>query len=174
MPYAFDGAKAPSKKRKLATHATVEKTSKKVTTKAKTREVVSQETILSLEEAIVESPKNYNNIVTLLGHFKVLPSCEGAERLSTERDANKRQDSVDKESELAVAVAVSLCRTFCRLMAKGRMVKRKGDLEDERTVVVWLKNIYKEYHVELCALLNHGDAAVQVNCAPRCWWSGWC
>ena len=72
MSYAFDGAKAPSKKRKLAAHATVERTSKKVAAKAKTREVVvSHETILGLEEAIAESPKNYNNIVTLLGHFKV-------------------------------------------------------------------------------------------------------
>lgn len=67
-------AAAPSRKRKLTVSSTapqkpIKKASKKL--KAPKPPATTQEDILELEDAIVESPKNYNNIVTLLGHFKV-------------------------------------------------------------------------------------------------------
>lgn len=67
-------ASVPSRKRKLSVAASATtKPLKKTTKKAKAPKPTetTQEDILELEEAIVESPKHYNNIVTLLGHFKV-------------------------------------------------------------------------------------------------------
>ncbi|KAI5779314.1 CBF/Mak21 family-domain-containing protein [Geopyxis carbonaria] len=117
-----------------AKHATTKPAKAVVKTSA-----ISQEEILELEEAIVESPTNYNEIVTLLGYVKDL----------------------SQEPEIAITAAVSLCRTFCRLMAKGKLSKRKGDSEDEVTVVLWLKERYKEYFAELCTSLDNEDPAVQ-------------
>ncbi|KAF8249977.1 CBF-domain-containing protein [Wilcoxina mikolae CBS 423.85] len=143
------GVKSPSsKKRKLSAVTTIadtngKKSAKKLSTKSKAlnkTSATSQEAILELEDAIVESPKNYNNIVTLLGHFK---------------------DCLDTDQQTAVITAVSLCRTFCRLMAKGRLLKRKGNTEEETTTVVWLKERYKEYIAELCASLNNDESGVQ-------------
>lgn len=76
-------ASAPSRKRKLsvvasATQKPLKKSTKKV--KAPKPTETTQEDILELEDAIVESPKNYNNIVTLLGHFKVLPRARACAR----------------------------------------------------------------------------------------------
>lgn len=71
-----NGLKASSKKRKHA-ETVAEKTKKKVGKKTKapvaksTSPEVSQEDLLELEEAIVESPTNYNKIVELHGHFQV-------------------------------------------------------------------------------------------------------
>lgn len=46
-------------------------------------------------------------------------------------------------------------------MAKGSLSRRKGDDEAQATVVVWLKDRYKDYTKDLCGLLNHQDPAVQ-------------
>jgi hypothetical protein len=69
---------------------------------------------------------------------------------------------VQPKLEIAVTAAVSLCRTFCRLMAKGWMVKNKDGSEQGAVITLWLKDRYKEYLKSLCSLVNHGDAAVQV------------
>ncbi|KAL7268726.1 Maturation and nuclear export of 40S ribosomal subunits interacting protein [Rhizina undulata] len=103
--------------------------------------VVTREEILALEEAIIDSPKNYNNIVKLQEYL---------------------QDSRN-EPELAVTSAVSLCRTFCRLMVKGRLTRKKGDDEAEATIVAWLKDRYKDYVQDLCKQLGHEDAGIQSN-----------
>lgn len=47
-------------------------------------------------------------------------------------------------------------------MAKGRLVKRKSDTEEETMVVIWLKERYKEYIAELGACLAHEEGGVQV------------
>jgi U3 small nucleolar RNA-associated protein 19 len=128
-----------SKKRKLPSSDSkaVKKASKKSRALTTT---TTQESILELEQGIVESPKHYNNIVTLLGHLR---------------------DDV----EIAVTAGVALCRTFCRLMAKGRLVKRKEDSEEEGLVVAWLKERYREFVAELCRCLDHEEQGVQV-CPP--------
>lgn len=66
-----------------------------------------------------------------------------------------------EDPELAVISSVSLCRAFCRLMGKGSLSRRKGDDEAQATVVVWLKDRYKDCIKDLCGLLNHQDPAVQ-------------
>ena len=46
-------------------------------------------------------------------------------------------------------------------MAKGRLLKRKADSDDEAAVVMWLKERYKEYTAELCRALDHEESGVQ-------------
>jgi len=150
-------ALSPSKKRKLAvadTNAVSKKApkAKKSKSTALASPKITQEDILQLEKAIVESAKHYNNIATLLSCFK---------------------DSLGDDTQLAVTAAVSLCRTFCRLMAKGRLLKRKGDDEDEATVVIWLKERYREYVAELCKALDH-ESGVQVRGSKRVGMGGFC
>lgn len=70
------------------------------------------------------------------------------------------QNSLE-DPELAVVSSVSLCRVFCRLMAKGSLSRRKGDDEAQATIVVWLRDRYKDYTKDLCGLLDHQDRAVQ-------------
>lgn len=71
------------------------------------------------------------------------------------------QDSLETDQQTAVIAAVALCRTFCRLMAKGRLLKRKGNTEDEATTVVWMRERYKECVAQLCASLNNEESGVQ-------------
>jgi hypothetical protein len=66
MPSAT--TKSPSlKKRKLPSA----ESGKKLTKRAKSPVGITKEEILELEQAIIESPKNYNKILTLQGHFQV-------------------------------------------------------------------------------------------------------
>lgn len=51
-------------------------------------------------------------------------------------------------------------------MAKGRLSRRKDDVQDEVAVVAWLKERYNEYFAELCATINHEEPAVQVRTTP--------
>lgn len=70
-----------------------------------------------------------------------------------------------EDQELAITSAVSLCRTFCRLMAKGRMVKRKTNTmsKPEVTIIQWLKERYKDYVKELGKLIGNEESSVQVS-----------
>jgi U3 small nucleolar RNA-associated protein 19 len=87
-----------------------------------------QAQILLLENAVFESRKNYNNIVTLI---KIL-----------------------REDENAVAAAVSLCRIFTKLMVSGDMTLKPEILQKEAVVVRWLKERYSEYKTSLLDLLG--------------------
>lgn len=100
--------------------------------------LLTQSRILELEEVIVSSPRNYNDLVLLL-------SC--------------LQDFTNPA--LAITAAVSLCRTFCRLLSLGRMVRRKNDTHAEQKLLAWLKERYKEYAKELELLMGHGDLSYQ-------------
>lgn len=46
-------------------------------------------------------------------------------------------------------------------MAKGSLSRRKGDDKDQTTIVVWLRDRYKDYTKDLCGLLGHQDPAMQ-------------
>ena len=71
-----------------------------------------QADILLLENEILESKKNYNNITTLL---------ELAQK-----------DHDDDSTQLAL---VSLCRVFLRLLASGNLSRRLGQSEKDIVVV---------------------------------------
>lgn len=98
-----------------------------------------QAKILLLEESILESRKNYNNIPRLLEYAQ----------------------DVGGDSQKDVVAAVALCRIFCRLMAAGSLSKTRDLLENEATIVGWLKERYQDYKNGLFRLLEYEDVARQ-------------
>jgi len=99
---------------------------------------LTQDRILELEVLIIESPRNYNYIVTLLTSLQDFAS-----------------------PSLGITSAVSLCRTFCRLLAMGRMKKKDTDTPAEAKLLLWLKERYKDYLKELAILLSSGEVSYQ-------------
>ncbi|SPN96849.1 probable NOC4 nucleolar protein, forms a complex with Nop14p that mediates maturation and nuclear export of 40S ribosomal subunits [Cephalotrichum gorgonifer] len=97
----------------------------------------TQSKILLLEAAILESKKNYNNIVELIGIAR----------------------DVENEGESAVLAAVALCRVFIRLLAAGNLTSRRGLSEKEAVVVQWLKDRLSEYKKILVSLLSTEELA---------------
>jgi U3 small nucleolar RNA-associated protein 19 len=97
-----------------------------------------QSRILLLENEILESKKNYNNIVTLIDILK-----------------NQEDDVED-----AVVAAVSLCRVFLRLLAMGKLVKKKDLAEKDLVVVRWLRDRFSDYKEALLPLLRVDEAAL--------------
>lgn len=94
--------------------------------------------ILLMEQGILESKKNYNDITVLL-------STAG------------EYENGEPESMLA---AVALCRIFVRLLAQGALIAKKS-LSDKDTVVVgWLKDQFTQYKTLLMSLLGEEELAV--------------
>ncbi|EEP76725.1 conserved hypothetical protein [Uncinocarpus reesii 1704] len=98
--------------------------------------------IQQLETQISESRKYYNNIVTLL-------SMLNAERPN-------------------LAVAVSLCRVFCRLIAGGHLQQAKGASEQDAILVAWLRERHREYKTALIMILRNSDSSYQATALPLC------
>lgn len=97
----------------------------------------SEARVLLLETEILESKKNYNNIVELIGIAK----------------------SIEDEGELAVLASVALCRVFIRLLAAGNLTHKRGLSEKEAVVVQWLKDRLSEYKKVLVSLLSREELA---------------
>ncbi|KAI0875197.1 nucleolar complex protein [Hypoxylon argillaceum] len=95
-----------------------------------------QAEILLLEDEILKSKKNYNNITALL-------------------DFAKEQD----DYEAALFAAVSLCRVFLRLLASGSLSRRAGQSERETIVIQWLKERLSDYKKLLIAALGEEASA---------------
>ncbi|KAI2786027.1 hypothetical protein POX_h09792 [Penicillium oxalicum] len=96
--------------------------------------------VQELEDQIAESRKYFNNIATLLSMLNVSKSA--------------------KKPELAVAV--SLCRVFSRLMAAGNLSESSRDAENEKIVVAWLKERCSEYQNALLSIIREADSTSQV------------
>ncbi|KAI1106996.1 nucleolar complex protein [Jackrogersella minutella] len=96
-----------------------------------------QAEILLLENAILESKKNYNNITTLL------------------QIAQKDDDDNDS-TQLAM---VSLCRVFLRLLASGNLARREGQSEKDIVVVQWLRKRLGDYKQIVLSTLGQEDSA---------------
>jgi U3 small nucleolar RNA-associated protein 19 len=139
MPSLSSGTKNPKKR----------KNESKVSTKSssKRRAVADDEaqdetvTILELETQISESRKYYNNIATLLSMLNIKESAQSPN----------------------LAVAVSLCRVFCRLIAGGQLAEDTRAVESERVVALWLQERLREYQNALLALIERGDPSSQVS-----------
>ncbi|OQE13298.1 hypothetical protein PENFLA_c050G01861 [Penicillium flavigenum] len=97
-------------------------------------------TIQELENQIAESRKGYNNIATLLSMLNVEKSAENPE----------------------MAVAVSLCRVFSRLIAGGNLTESSRAAENEKIIVAWLKERCLDYQNALVAIIREADAASQI------------
>lgn len=138
MPSLTDGTKNPKKRKSES------KTSKK--SSSKRRAVADDEAqdesvkILELETRISESRKYYNNIAALLSMLNVKESAQSPN----------------------LAVAVSLCRVFCRLIAGGQLAEDTRAAESERMIALWLKERLQEYQNALLLLLEQGDPSSQV------------
>ncbi|KAI0109512.1 CBF/Mak21 family-domain-containing protein [Nemania sp. FL0031] len=95
-----------------------------------------QAEILLLEDEILKSKKNYNNITVLL-------------------EFAQRQD----DSQDALFAAVSLCRVFLRLLASGSLSRKAGQSEREIVVIQWLKGKLSEYKKLLVYALGEEPSA---------------
>ncbi|KAJ5625512.1 hypothetical protein N7510_001821 [Penicillium lagena] len=128
-------AAVDSKKRKSSKHG--------ATTSSKRRAVAENDfaerlaTIQELETQIAESRKHYNNIATLISML----------------GAPKNPD---------LAVAVSLCRVFSRLIAAGNLTDSSRAADNEKIIVAWLKERCVEYQKALLAIMAEADAASQI------------
>ncbi|KFA80238.1 hypothetical protein S40288_04540 [Stachybotrys chartarum IBT 40288] len=94
--------------------------------------------ILLMEQGILESRKNYNDIIALQA------------TMNDFRNGNP-------ESMLAT---VALCRVFVRLLAQGSLTPKRN-LSDKDTVVLqWLRDQYEQYKAALLQLLGLEELAV--------------
>jgi U3 small nucleolar RNA-associated protein 19 len=104
-----------------------------------------QAEIMQLENDILESKKNYNNITKLL---------------------EIAQDTAD--SETAVFATVSLCRVFLRLLSAGSLTRNPGQSEKEIVVIQWLKSKLGDYkQIALAALGEEETASTALTLAMR-------
>ena len=95
-----------------------------------------QADILLLENEILESKKNYNNIAVLL-------------------ELAQKKDDV----ETIPLALVSLCRVFLRLLASGNMTRRSGQSEKDIVVIQWLKGRLADYKQLVIRALAEDDLA---------------
>jgi U3 small nucleolar RNA-associated protein 19 len=105
---------------------------------ARPEEIDAQAKILLLEDEVVASKKNYNNITTLI---QLSQNSEG-------------------EFENAITASVALCRVFIRLTASGSLARKKGQSEKEIIIVQWLKDRFSEYKDVLLSLLRLESSAL--------------
>lgn len=138
MPSLKDPTKS-SKKRKIE-GKTSSKSSSKRRAVADDGDQDESVKILELETQISESRKYYNNIATLLSMLDVKESAQHPN----------------------LAVAVSLCRVFCRLIAGDKLAEDTRAAEPERMIVMWLRERLQEYQNALAAVLQQGDPSSQV------------
>ncbi|GAM33712.1 hypothetical protein TCE0_013r00818 [Talaromyces pinophilus] len=103
-----------------------------------------QAKIEELEAQISESRKYYNNIATLISMLNV--------------------DNLSKDSEELpnLAVAVALCRVFCRLIAGGNLQLPSKASEQEQIVVGWLKERLQEYQNALLDIIRYANSSSQI------------
>ena len=140
MPAIIDNSIA-SKKRKGSKESGVPSSKRRAVAENASAESMAK--IQQLEDQISESRKNYNNIATLLSMLS--------------------EDGTSVKPNLAVAV--SLCRVFSRLIAGGNLTVGKRAPENEKIVVAWLKERCREYQRLLESFMRESDASSQVSCA---------
>ena len=138
MPAPTTGATS-SKKRKNVKDPSVPSSKRRAVAEDPSTDAMMSQ-IAELEVQISESRKYYNNIATLLSMLDV---SENAQKPN-------------------LAVAVSLCRVFSRLIAGGNMTEANRAAENEKIIVAWLKERCQEYHTALIAIMREGDASAQV------------
>ncbi|EZF36044.1 nucleolar complex protein [Trichophyton mentagrophytes] len=141
MAAAVNGELKSSKKRKKSDSESARRSMKRRAIEGENgKDKLEIEHIQELEDQIAESRKYYNNIVTLLSKL---------DDASTDKAGRK-------------ALAVSLCRVFCRLLAGGQLNPSKSAAESETILVAWLKERYQEYKTALVGILRDGEPSQQV------------
>ncbi|OGE50929.1 hypothetical protein PENARI_c015G06210 [Penicillium arizonense] len=135
MPAPTDSS---SKKRKSGKNASAPSSKRRAVAEDDFAERLS--TIQELENQIAESRKHYNNIAILIS------------MLNVEKSAEKPD----------LAVAVSLCRVFSRLIAGGNLTESTRAAENEKIIVAWLKERCMEYQNALLAIMREADGTSQI------------
>ena len=93
--------------------------------------------ILLMEQGILESRKNYNDITVLLSSM----------------------DDFSTGTPEPMLAAVALCRIFVRLLAQGSLIAKKSLSEKDLVVVGWLKEQFSDYKAKLLAILQDEELA---------------
>ena len=93
--------------------------------------------ILLMEQGILESKKNYNDISKLL----------------------KTASEFEEGDDEAMLAAVALCRIFVRLLAQGSLTMKKSLSEKDAVVIRWLKDQLSQYKDLLVQLLATDELA---------------
>ncbi|KAI9925019.1 hypothetical protein AWENTII_006658 [Aspergillus wentii] len=143
MPTPTDRA-AGSKKRKQVKESGVPSSKRRAVTGNEGEDAMAK--VLELEEQISESRKYYNNIATLISMLGV------------------GESSVKPN----LAVAVSLCRVFSRLIVGGNLTDTNRAAENEKIIVAWLKERCSEYQKAMITVMREGDASSQVTALTLC------
>ncbi|KAI1434700.1 nucleolar complex protein [Xylaria sp. CBS 124048] len=94
-----------------------------------------QAEILRLEDEILKSKKNYNNITVILDLAKT------------------------ENPDVALFATVSLCRVFLRLLAYGSLSRKTGQSEREIVVLQWLNARLSDYKELLVTALGEESTA---------------
>ncbi|RAQ49704.1 ribosome biogenesis protein Noc4 [Aspergillus flavus] len=143
MPAPMVGATS-SKKRKSVKESGVPSSKRRAVAENDGADVMVE--ISQLEEQISESRKYYNNIAKLISMLNV----------------------DDNATNPNLAVAVSLCRVFSRLIAGGDMAETNRAAENEKIIAAWLKERCREYQRALSAILREGDTSAKLTALTLC------
>lgn len=139
MPGFVNGASSRTKRKSDPQNAANGVSKRRATERDTADNGDPQAQILLLENQILESRRNYNNIAILLAYL----------------------NKPDRRQDQDVAAAVALCRIFSRLSVAGNLSKTKNTPENETVIVDWLKERYRGYIEALLGLFEHGDLARQ-------------
>lgn len=126
---------ASSAKRKRS--APAEKISKRQRAASSDDEEDPNAAILLMEQGILESKKNYNNIAVLL----------------------KKATDFESGNPESMLATVALCRIFMRLLAQGSLISKKSLSEKDQVVVSWLRDQFQQFKDVLLDLLGDDDIA---------------
>ncbi|KAE8386753.1 CBF/Mak21 family-domain-containing protein [Aspergillus alliaceus] len=143
MPALTVGATS-SKKRKSAKESGVPSSKRRAIAENDSVDMMAE--VSQMEEQIAESRKHYNNIAKLISMLDV-----------DENAANPN-----------LAVAVSLCRVFSRLIAGGDLTETNRAAENEKIIAAWLKERCREYQKALSAILREGDTSAKLTALTLC------
>ncbi|KAL2218967.1 putative ribosome biogenesis protein Noc4 [Thermoascus aurantiacus ATCC 26904] len=138
MPSLVDGAQGSKKRKKDTKETAIPSSKRRAVPEDKSEDATAK--IQELENQISESRKYYNNIATLISMLNV-------------------GDSAKKPN---VAVAVSLCRVFCRLIAGGHLTEMPRAPEPEKIIVAWLKERCQEYQTALLSIMRQADPPTKI------------
>lgn len=133
-----------SKKRKSAKESGVPSSKRRAIAENDSVDMMAE--VSQMEEQIAESRKHYNNIAKLISMLNV-----------DENAANPN-----------LAVAVSLCRVFSRLIAGGDLTETNRAAENEKIIAAWLKERCREYQKALSAILREGDTSAKLTALTLC------
>jgi U3 small nucleolar RNA-associated protein 19 len=125
-------------KRKRAADGEKPKKRRRSSSKSKEEDEDPNTKILLMEQGILESKKNYNDISILLSIM----------------------GEYEKGEPQSILAAVALCRVFVRLMAQGSLKRKSTSSEKEVIVVNWLKEMFSAYKTTLLSFLGDEDLAM--------------